>query len=41
MCRDHRHLPACQKEHRQNELAGRVDIPTRVEVLVMGDPQHL
>ena len=41
MCRDHRHLTICQKQHRQNEPAGQVDIPTRVEVLVMGDPRHL
>ena len=41
MCRDHRRLPACQKQHRQNELAGRVDVPTRVEVHVMGDSGHL
>ena len=32
MCRDHRCLTTCQKQHRQNELAGQVDIPTRVEV---------
>ena len=41
MCRDHRCLTACQKQHRQNELAGQVDIPTRVEVCVMGDPGHM
>ena len=40
MCRDHRCLIACQKQHRQNESAGQVDIPTRVEVRVMGDPGH-
>ena len=40
MCWDHRCLTACQKTHRQNELAGQVDIPTRVEVRVMGDPGH-
>ena len=33
--------PACQKQHRQNELAGRVDVPTRVEVHVMGDSGHM
>ena len=38
MCRDHRCLTACQKQHRQNEPAGLVDIPTRVEVCVMGIP---
>ena len=38
MCRDH----TCVKnQHRQNEPAGQVDIPTRVEVHVMGDPGHL
>ena len=28
-------LIACQKQHRQNESAGQVDIPARVEVRVM------
>ena len=37
-CRDNRCLTACQKQHRQNELAGHADIPTRVEVHVMEDP---
>ena len=27
----------CQKQHRQNEPAGQVDVPTRVEVHVTGD----
>ena len=36
-CRDHRCLTACQKQHGQNELAGKVDIPTRVEIHVMGN----
>ena len=40
-CRDHRRLTACQKQHRQNEPAGQVDVPTRVEVHVMGDPGHM
>ena len=40
MCRDHKHLTECQKQHRQNKPAGQVDVPTRVEVLVMGDPGH-
>ena len=40
MCRDHRHLTECQKQNRMNEPAGQVDIPTRVEVRVMGDPGH-
>ena len=37
MCRDHRCLIACQKQHRQNESAGQVDIPTRVEVCDEGE----
>ena len=37
MCRDHRHLTTCQKQHRQNKPAGWVDVPTGVEVHVMGD----
>ena len=41
MCRDHRCLTACRKQHRQNEPAGQVDVPTRVEVSVMGDPRHM
>ena len=41
MCRDHRCLTACQKQHGQNDPAGQVDVPNRVEVLVMGDPGHL
>ena len=28
----------CQKQYRQNEPAGQVDIPTRVDIHVMGDP---
>ena len=36
-CRDHRCLTACQKQHRQNEPAGQVEVPTRVEVHVTGD----
>ena len=40
-CRDHRCVTTCQKQHRQNELAGRVDVATRVEVCVTGDPGHL
>ena len=38
MCRDHRCLIACQKQHRQNEPAGQVDVTTRVEVRAMRDP---
>ena len=41
MCRDHRRLNACQKQHRENEPAGQVDIPTRVEIRVTGDPGHM
>ena len=41
MCRDHRCLAACQKQHRQNEPAGQVDVSTRVDVCVMGDPGHM
>ena len=32
MCRDHRHLIASEKQYRQNEPAGQVEVPTRVEV---------
>ena len=28
---------SCQKQHRQNDPAGQVDLPTKVEVRVMGD----
>ena len=31
----------CQKQHRQNEPAGQVDVPSRVEVRVTGDPGHV
>ena len=41
MCRDHRCLTASQKQHRQNEPAGQVDVSTRVDVRVMGDPRHV
>ena len=40
-CRDNRHLTNFQKQHRQNELVGQIDISTRVEVRVMGDPSHV
>ena len=33
--------PACETQHRQNEPAGQLDIPTRVEVCVMGDDGRL
>ena len=35
---DHRHLTICQKQHRQNEPAHQVDVTTKVEVRVTGDP---
>ena len=41
MCRDHRRLNACQKQHRENEPAGQVDVSTRVEVRVMGGSGHM
>ena len=41
MCRDHRCLTACQKQHRQNEPADQVDVSTRVEVSVIGDTGHM
>ena len=41
MCRDHRYLSICQKQHRQNEPAVQVDVTTRVEVSVMRDPGHV
>ena len=41
MCRDHRCLTTCQKQHRQNESAGQVDDSTRVVVRVIGDPRHM
>ena len=34
-------VTTCQKQHRQNEPAGQVDIPTRVEVRVTGNPGHV
>ena len=37
MSRDHTYLTACQKQHRQNEPVGLVDIATGAEVLVMMD----
>ena len=41
MCKDHRCLIACEKQHRQNESPGQVDVSTRVEVSVMRDPGHV
>ena len=40
MCGDDRCLTACHKQHRQNESAGQVDIPARVEVRVMSHPRQ-
>ena len=46
-CRDHKFVTICQKQHRQNEPAGQVDVPTRMEVCVRGildmcrDHRHL
>ena len=41
MCRDHRRLTECQKQNRQNEPAGPVDVTTRVEIRVMRHPGHV
>ena len=41
MCRDHRRLTTSQKQHRQYEPAGQVDVSTRVEVHVTGDPGQM
>ena len=41
MCWDHRCLTACQKQHRQYEPAGQVDVSTKVEVHVTGDPGEM
>ena len=38
MCSKHRHISTCQNQHRQNETAGQVDIPTWEEDPVTGDP---
>ena len=40
-CSYHKFVTTCQKQHRQNEPAGQVDVPTRVEVCVMGNPGHV
>ena len=34
-------LTVCEKQHRQHDSAGQVDLPTRVEVRVMGDPRQM
>ena len=39
MCRDHRCFTTCEKQYRQNEPASQIDVPTWVEVCVMGDPR--
>ena len=39
--RDHQFVTTCQKQHRQNEPAGQVDVPTRVEACVRGNPGHV
>ena len=36
-CRDHKFVTTCQKQHRQNEPAGGVDVPTRVEDMCEGE----
>ena len=41
MYRDHKCLTACQKQHRQYEPAGLVDIATGVEVCVTVDQGHM
>ena len=41
MCRDHKCLTTCQKHHRQNEPAGWVDVPSRVQVHVTGSQTHV
>ena len=41
MCRDHRHLTTCKKQHRQNETAVWIDIATGGEVCVTVDPGHV
>ena len=40
-CRDHRHVTACQKQHRQSESAGQEDVRTKVEVPLMGCKTHV
>ena len=37
MSRDHRYPTACQKQHKQNEPVGLVDIASRAKVRVMMD----
>ena len=41
MCGDHRHVIGFQKQYRQNEPAGRVEVPTGVDVCVTADPRHM
>ena len=40
-CRDHRCLTSCQKQQRQNEPAGWVDIATGAEIRVRLDEGHV
>ena len=40
MCRDHRCLTTCQKQHRQNDPAGQVDIGAIAESLLWGIPDR-
>ena len=40
-CRDHKFVTTCQKQHKLNEPAGQVDVPTRVEVCVRGNAGHV
>ena len=41
MCRDQRCLTVCQKQQRKHEPDVEVDVPTGLEVHVMGDPRHM
>ena len=41
MYRDQRHLIGYQKQHRQNEPASWVEVPTGVDVHVSADPRHM
>ena len=41
MCRYHKHFTEFQKQHRQNEITGQEDFPTRVKVTVIGDHGHV
>ena len=42
MCRDHRCLPACQKQHRQNDPAGQADLSNaRSLSSLFADPERI